>query len=101
MSYQPSPELLKKYADVLVKFALRNGEGAKKGDVIFVQIPEYAKPFYLPLQESILETGAIPIFEYFADGVAKNYYEKASEEQISFYPDIYMNGKAEQMTHTI
>jgi hypothetical protein len=28
--YQPSPELLKKYADVLVKFALWSGKGIKK-----------------------------------------------------------------------
>ena len=99
--YQPSQELLKKYADVLVKFALRSGEGAKKGDVIFVSLPEVAKPFYLPLQEAILEAGAIPMFEYLADGVARNFYEKASMEQISFYPDIYMTGKVEQMTHRI
>jgi len=93
MSYQPTHELLKKYADVFVKFALRSGEGAKEGDVIFVQLPEIAKPFYIPLQESILEAGAIPIFEYLADGVTKHYYEKATIEQISFYPDTYITGK--------
>ncbi|MEI8252365.1 MAG: hypothetical protein WCG25_01110 [bacterium] len=53
--YKPSYELLKKYADVLVKFALRSGEGVKKDDVIFIQLPECAKLFYLPLQKSILE----------------------------------------------
>lgn len=53
--YTPSPEILKNYADVLVKFALRSGEGVKPGDVVFVQIPECAKPLYLPLQKAILE----------------------------------------------
>jgi len=53
--YQPSPALLKKYADVLVKFALRGGKGVKKGEAVFVQLPECAKPFYLPLQKAILE----------------------------------------------
>jgi aminopeptidase len=91
MSYQPNNQLLKKYADVLVKFALRSGKGAKPGDVIFVALPEAAKPFYIPLQESILEAGAIPMFEYLADGVTRNYYEKATMEQINFYPDRYMD----------
>jgi leucyl aminopeptidase (aminopeptidase T) len=88
--YTPTPELLKKYADVLVKFALRSGEGAKPGDVIFVDIPEAAKPLYIPLQQAILEAGAFPIFQYHADGVNRSYYETATMEQISFLPDIYM-----------
>lgn len=99
--YQPSPELLKKYADVLVKFALWSGEWAKKGDVIFVQLPECAKPFYLPLQKSILEAGAHPIFEYYPDGVSRHFYEHAADEQISFYPEHFLHGKVDQMTHVI
>ena len=93
--------LLKKYADILVKFALRSGKGVKKGDVVFVQLPECAKPFYIPLQQSILEAGAIPIFEYLADGVAKHYYDTATMEQINFFPDKYLKGKVDQMTHVI
>ncbi len=99
--YQPSPELLKKYADVLVKFALWSWEWAKKGDVIFVQLPECAKPFYLPLQKSILEAGAHPIFEYYPDGISRHFYENANDEQIAFYPHHYLHGKVDQMTHVI
>lgn len=99
--YQPSPELLKKYADVLVKFALRGGEGVKQWDVVFVQIPECAKPFYLPLQKSILEAGAHPIFEYYPDGVSRHFYEHAADEQITFYPEHFLHGKVQQMTHVI
>ncbi len=101
MTYTPSYELLKKYADVLVKFALRWGEGAKAGETIFVQIPECAKPFYLPLQKSILEAWAHPIMEYLPDGVAKHFYEHANDDQIVFYPSHFLHGKVEQMTHVI
>ncbi len=101
MSYIPSSELLKKYADVFVKFALRSGEWVKKDDVVFVQIPECAKPFYLPLQKAILEVGAHPIMEYLPDGVAKHFYDHASDEQIVFYPHHLLHGKVEQMTHVI
>lgn len=101
MTYTPSDELLKKYADVLVKFALRSGEWVKKDDVVFVQIPECAKRFYLPLQQSILEAGAHPIMEYIPDGVAKHFFDHANNDQISFYPSHFLHGKIDQMTHVI
>jgi aminopeptidase len=99
--YQASPEILKKYADVLVKFALRSGDGAKPGDVIFVQLPECAKPFYLPLQKAVLESGAHPIFEYLPDGVARHFFDHANDDQIVFYPSHFFDGKVNQMTHVI
>ncbi len=101
MTYEPSYELLKKYADVLVKFALRSGEWVKKDDVVFVQIPECAKPFYLPLQKAILEVGAHPIMEYLPDGVARHFFDHANDDQIVFYPSHFFHGKVEQMTHVI
>lgn len=97
----PSYDLLKRYADVLVKFALRNGEWAKAWDVIFVQLPECAKPFYLPLQKAILEIWAHPIFEYLPDWVSKHFYENSNNDQITFYPSHFFNGKVTEMTHVI
>jgi len=99
--FTPNYDLLKKYADVLVKFALRNGKWTNKDEVIFVQIPECAKPFYLPLQKAILENWAHGIFEYLPDGVARHFYENASDQQIRFYPSHYLQGKVKQMTHVI
>ena len=99
--YTPSYDLLKKYADILVKFALRWGEWAKAGETIFVQIPECAKPFYFPLQKAILEVGAHPIMEYLPDGVDKHFFQHASDDQIVFYPSHFLHGKVEQMTHVI
>ncbi len=101
MSYVQSWDILKKYADVLVKFALRWGEWAKKDEVIFVQIPECAKPFYLPLQQAVLEVGAHPIMEYLPDGVMKHFFDHANDDQIVFYPSEFFHGKVEQMTHVI
>lgn len=101
MTYIPSAEILKKYADVLVKFALRWGAWVQKDDVIFVQIPECAKPFYLHLQKSILEAGAHPIMEYLPDWVAKHFFDHANDDQIVFYPSEFFHGKVEQMTHVI
>ena len=99
--FTPTPEILKKYADVLVKFALRWWEWVKKGDVVFVQIPECAKPFYFPLQKAILEVWAHPIMEYLPDGVTKHFFDHANDDQIVFYPSHFLHGKVEQMTHVI
>lgn len=99
--YTPSYELLKKYADILVKFALRSGEWIKKDDVVFIHIPECAKPFYLPLQKAVLEAWAHPIIEYLPDGVAKHFFDHANDDQIVFYPHHFLHGKVEQMHHVI
>jgi aminopeptidase len=101
MTYIPSYDLLKKYADVLVKFALRSGKWAKAGETVFVQIPECAKPLYLPLQKAILEIWAYPIFEYLPDGVSKHFFQHANDDQIVYYPSHFFHGKVEQMTHLI
>ena len=66
-----------------------------------MQIPECAKPFYLPLQKAILEVGAHPIMEYLPDGVAKHFFDHANDDQIVFYPSHFLHGKVEQMTHII
>jgi leucyl aminopeptidase (aminopeptidase T) len=68
---------------------------------VFVQVPECAKAFYLPLQQAILEVGAYPIFEYLADGVTRNFYELATEDQITFLPRAFLYGKVAEMTHII
>ena len=52
--YKPSDEILEKYANVLVNFALNSGKGIKKGDVVFVQVPESAKPMLIALQRANL-----------------------------------------------
>ena len=100
--YTPSPEILDKYAQVLVNFALNSGEGVKPGDVVLVQIPEAAKPFYVPLRNTILKAGANPIMQYLADGVSpEQVYELASDEQLTFFPDKYLRGTIDQIDHRI
>jgi aminopeptidase len=69
--------------------------------VVFVQIPECAKPMYMPLQKAILQAGGHPIFEYLPDGVAKSFYQHASDDQITFYPKQLLHGKVKEMTHVI
>lgn len=99
--YIPSDEILRKYADVMVNFALRNGKWIKKWDVVFVQISECAKPFYIPLQTAILKAWWQPIFQYLPDWVTRNYYENATDEQLSFAPLKYLQWRIDEITHNL
>jgi hypothetical protein len=45
--YRPSQKILERYADVLINFALRSGNGIKKGDVVRLTVEEAAKPLYI------------------------------------------------------
>ncbi|MDO8459758.1 MAG: aminopeptidase [Nanoarchaeota archaeon] len=99
MAYTPPERILKRYADLLVNFALNGGKGIKKGEVVFLQIPECAKPILLPLRESVLKAGGFPIIEYLPDDVARHFYENASEDQLLFFPEFYLKGKVEQADH--
>ena len=99
--YTPSQEILEKYANVMVNFALRWGKWINKWDVVFVQLPECAKPFYIPLQTAILKAWWHPIMQYIPDWVARNFYEFASDEQLSFVAEAYQKWKIESMTHNL
>ncbi|MDD2487766.1 MAG: aminopeptidase [Candidatus Gracilibacteria bacterium] len=88
--FEPSQEILKKYADVLIKFALWGGEGIKKGDVVFLNVPESAKPLLVELQRSILEAGGHFITNYIPEGVGRDFFELANDEQIGFWPEKYL-----------
>ena len=99
--YIPSLEILEKYADVMINFALWGGDWINPWDVVFVQIPECAKPFYIPLQTAILKAWWHPIMQYRPDGVDRNFYEFASDEQLSFAPEAYQRWRIESITHNL
>lgn len=101
MAYVPSQEILDKYADVLINFALNGGEGIKKGEVVFLQVSEVAKPLLISLRRAVLQAGAIPIIEYAPDDMSREYFELASDEQLQYFPDKYLKGKVDQADHFV
>ncbi len=103
MSYQPSEKILEKYAKVLVNFALGGGKGIKKGEVVFLQAPLSALPFYRALRKVILDSGGLAIAALGDDmsGAAKYYYENATQEQLTAFLDKYYKGLVAQTDHRI
>ena len=99
--YTPSKKILEKYADVMVNFACNSGKGIKKGEVVLIQVPEAAKPILVELYRAVLKAGAHPIIQYIPDGMGRDFYKLANEEQIKFFPAKYIKGRIDQIDHSI
>ena len=104
--YSPPQNILEKYANVLIRFALGSGKGIKKGETVYLIIPESAKPLLTELEKAIYKAGGNCILKYIPDntnrfGFGKNFYEHAADAQLSFFPEKYIKGLVEEMDHVI
>lgn len=111
MSYAPPDTILKKYANVLVNFALNMGKGIKKGDVVRVSANESAKPLFVAVCNAIVDSGGHVLAHYAPDeergDLHKNaswtryFYQHATDAQIRFFPKKYLRGVIDQMDHSL
>ncbi|MES2215823.1 MAG: aminopeptidase [Patescibacteria group bacterium] len=104
--YRPSKEILEKYADVLVNFALGGGKGIKKGDVVQLYAEEYAKPLYLEVRKAIWKAGGHVISDYHPNNdpefdIERDFFIHAKDHQINFFAHHYYKGLAEQIDHQL
>lgn len=97
--YQPSIKILDKYADVLINFALNRGNGVKSGQVVFLQVPESAKPLLNSLQKSVLKIGAHSIIHYLPNEMSRQFFELANQDQLNFFPATFLKGRVKQADH--
>jgi aminopeptidase len=106
VAYTPPPEILDRYASVLVDFALGGGDGVQPGEVVRVVAPESAKPLYAALNRAVWRAGAHAIGSYQPDddpevNLARDFYELASEQQLDYFPGSYMRGLVDQIDHQV
>jgi aminopeptidase len=111
MAYTPKRDILEKYADVLVNFALGGGNGIKKGEVVRVSGAESCKPLYTAVCNAVVKAGGHVMGNYApddeqgdkrrAESFTRFFYEHASDEQISFFPSKYLKGVIDQMDHSL
>lgn len=105
--YIPAQKILKKYADVLIKFALGSGKGIKKGETVFLQIPESAKAMLNPLVLSVLEAGGNPLIHFSPEGtdrwlsVDRVFLENANDNQIKYLPKNMLLGRVADCDHFV
>lgn len=99
--YQPSQEILEKYANLLVNFALNDYKGVQPGEVVLLHIPETAKPLLIELRKAVLKAGAHPIIQYLPENIASDFFEHAQEEHLTFFPSKYLRGLVDEIDHSI
>jgi aminopeptidase len=97
--FQPKAITLSRYAQVLVNFALNGGKGLGPDEVVFLQIPECAKPMLSPLRQAILEAGGHCLIQYLPDNIGREFYQLASQQQLEFFPARYLKGIVGQADH--
>jgi aminopeptidase len=105
-NFTPPQKVLENYADVLINFALGGGKGIKKGDTVYLSIPEVAKPLLSELEKAIYKAGGNMILRYIPDntnrfGFGKTFLEHASPKQLSYFPDKYIKGLVDEMDHVL
>ena len=106
MPFQPSQEVLERYADVLVNYALGGGAGVKPGEVVRISAQEAAKPLYVELHRAVWRAGAHAIGHYQPDedgdwNLARDFYTLAGEGQLDFFASAYMRGMIDQIDHQV
>ena len=104
--YQPSQKILENYANILVNFALNNGNGIKKGEVIRVSAEESAKPLYAELRKAVWRAGGHVLGNYIPESDEKYNFERdfftyTSDEQVKFFPAKLSKALIEQIDHSI
>lgn len=106
MTYTPPPQILERYADVLVNFALGGGEGIKPGEVVRVSAHEVAKPLFVELRRAVLRAGGHVISQYLPDddehfNPSRDFYDLAGDAQLDFFPARYMRGLVDEIDHQV
>ncbi len=99
--YTPPQEILKKYAQVLINFALGSEDGIKKGDVVECIVPDIAKPLARELQNAILLAGGHVLMRLIPTGFESDFFALASEEQLTFFPAKHLKSKADLINHSV
>ena len=106
MGYEVPEQQIGRYADLLVNFALGGGTGIARGDVVRISAPESARPLYAELCRAVWRAGGHVLADYRPDddrraNLSRDFYEIASDEQQTFFPERYMRGLVDQIDHTV
>ncbi|MBP7806158.1 aminopeptidase [Candidatus Gracilibacteria bacterium] len=99
--YTPSTQILERYADILVNFALGGGTGIKAGEVVLLCVPECARPMLQPLHDAVLRSGGHPIVDIIPDGLQRSFFQHANDAQIEYRPMKRLLGTVEDCDHRL
>jgi aminopeptidase len=106
VSYVPPQEILERYADVLINFALGGGRGVQPGEVVRIASAESAKPLYAELSKAVWRAGGHVISAYRPDdddqiNISRDFFEIASDSQLDHFNSEHMRGLVDGMDHQV
>lgn len=98
--------LLKKYAQVMVGYALNNGKGMKKGDTVLLVGQECTKDLFIAIAREVYSSGGNLISNYQPDNIKdlslpRFLLENGSDEQIGFFATPYWQGIVDATDHIL
>ena len=99
--YVPPDDILAKYADLLVKFAVGGGTGPSQSQVVELSVPDSAKPLFIHLMRATLECGAHPKINYLPTLASKTFYTHALDHHLEFFPEAYKRAEADLIDHQV
>lgn len=99
--YIPPKEILEKYSKVLINFALNSGDGIKKGDIVYLATQTSGLPLAKEIYKTIITSGGNPIVIIQDDDLKLIQLQNGSDEQISFFPEKFYKGLADQIDHYV
>jgi aminopeptidase len=99
--FVPTSTVLRKYAEVLIGFALNGGKGIRKNEVVYLvtQIP--GLPLARAVYEAILAHGGHPLLNIIDDDFKLLHVTRANVGQLGFFPEKFYRGLAEQIDHWV
>lgn len=103
---QLNETLLQKYAQVMVHYALNNGQGIQKGDTVFLVGQEIAKDLFVTIAKEIYAAGGNLISSYLPNNMrdtslARYLLENGSDEQVGFFAQPYWKGIVDATDHIL
>jgi aminopeptidase len=99
--YQPSEEMLRKYASVLVNFALGSGDGIQKNDVVLIAAQTPGLPLAREVYRTVVQSGGHPLMNIIDDDARKILLSEGSDPQIGFFPEKYYRGLGDTIDHSV
>ena len=98
---QPDSIILKRYAEVLINFALNDGEGIKASDVVYVVTQAPGVPLAKEVYRTILKSGGNPLIQIQDDDFRLIHLQEGSDEQLKFFPEQYYRGLTDNIDHYV
>ena len=91
---QPTGKILRKYASVLVNFALASGDGMKKNETVLIATQTPGIPLAREVYRAVVRSGGNPLMNIIDDEVRKILLTEGSDPQIGYFPEKYYRGLA-------